>query len=232
MRISYDKAYNNKSLFGRVFPGKFHRSISNIPGATAAAHGVMPKLPGFILHALCVVRCTPCTMLSPKPGGRNKYGGFQLKRKPFTYNFPGNETTGQVIKVLDEKTRFMRDKVIMKELEKGDENKVNCIRGFYNAYKTYLIPGCSKEEFADMYAQTLTFGVFTAGLLYGEEFGREKTIRHITRNNPILYDIFDFVSRGPFSRDLQNCIDHITDLVWCCVIPQMVLGQTPEGGGE
>ena len=155
-----------------------------------------------------------------------------MKRQHFTYDFPGNGTTGHAIKVLAEKTRFMRDKVIMKELEKEDENEVNCIRGFYHAYKTYLIPGCSKEEFADMYAQTLTLGIFTAGLLYGEAFDREKIIRLITRNNPILYDIFDFVSRGPFSRELQNCIDHITDLLWCCVIPRMVLAQTPEGEGE
>ena len=130
----------------------------------------------------------------------------------------------EVIKVIDEKTRYMRDKIIMKELEKEDENQTNDIRRFYDAFKTYLIPSISKEEFADMYAQTIVFGIFTAAILYGETFDREKALRFIACNNPILRDVFDFVLKGSFSRELENCIDHIRDLVWCCVLPQMVLG--------
>ena len=34
--------------------------------------------------------------------------------------------------------------------------------GFYDAFKKYLIASLSEEDFADLYAQTITYGLFIA----------------------------------------------------------------------
>jgi len=112
-----------------------------------------------------------------------------LKGATFKNNFTGNRSVRRLVKELARQTRLLRDKVIMKALEKeekdetDDDNTVTHIRGFYIAYKMCVTRHISKEEFADTYAQTVTFGLFYATLLCREGLGfeRKKAIEIITR---------------------------------------------------
>jgi len=136
-----------------------------------------------------------------------------LKGSKFKNNFIGNHSVRRLVKELAQQTRYMKDKVIMKELEKGDNNTINDIRRFYSAYKIVVNRDISKEEFADMYARTVTFGLFYAALLCKEGFDRKKAIEIITRSSPVLHDVIEFVSRGPQAKQLEKNLDTIVDLL-------------------
>ena len=51
-----------------------------------------------------------------------------------------------------------------------EENK--SLNGFYKAFQQHLIAGLTKEEFADLYAQTVTYGLFAARTRADDTFTR------------------------------------------------------------
>jgi len=63
---------------------------------------------------------------------------------------------------LAKRTRFLKEEVIAEELKEEEKNGRGFIIGFYEAFKKYLINTLSKEEFADLYSQTITYGLFAA----------------------------------------------------------------------
>jgi len=127
------------------------------------------------------------------------------------------------------RTRFFRDHVVMEELNRKNEkdNDKNPIVGFYHAFKTYLIHGLSKEEFADLYSQTLTFGLFIAGVLRQEKLKRENAARMISPSGGILRDIFEFISMGKIPKQLECSLNDIVDLLNTINIPYIL--DNPEG---
>jgi hypothetical protein len=44
--------------------------------------------------------------------------------------------------------------------------------GFYKAFQKYLIPSLTPEQFADLYSQTITYGLFAARTRTEGEFSR------------------------------------------------------------
>jgi len=73
---------------------------------------------------------------------------------------------------LAKRTRFLKDQVIIEEL-KEEKSEHGDIIGFYNAFKQYLISGLTEEEFADLYSQTICYGLFAARTRAKEEFNRK-----------------------------------------------------------
>ncbi len=63
---------------------------------------------------------------------------------------------------LVKRTRFLKDEVIAHELKEEEKTGKGFIWGFYNAFKDYLISGLTEDEFADLYSQTITYGLFAA----------------------------------------------------------------------
>lgn len=67
-------------------------------------------------------------------------------------------TAEDLARGLARRTRFLRDEVIRPELSQGH----GPVYGFYQAFQKYLIAGLTEEPFADLYTQTITYGLFAA----------------------------------------------------------------------
>jgi predicted helicase len=116
-------------------------------------------------------------------------------------------------KELAKRTRFLRDQVIIEELkEPGDEN-TNYILGFYNAFKKHLIYDLTEEKFADLYSQTVTYGLFAARTRCRGEFHRKNAVDFIPQTIGILHDVFAFISLGRPSKHLECIIDDISEVL-------------------
>ncbi|MBW2605846.1 MAG: DNA methyltransferase, partial [Deltaproteobacteria bacterium] len=63
---------------------------------------------------------------------------------------------------LAKRTRFLKEEVIVEELAEEERTGNGFILGFYDAFSQFLISGLSKEDFADLYSQTITYGLFAA----------------------------------------------------------------------
>lgn len=81
------------------------------------------------------------------------------------------------------------------------------------AFRETLIPELPEDQFADMYAQTITYGLFTARCHAGEadEFSRRTALELIPYANPFLRQVFQFAA-GPNIAD-EPYAGYVDDII-------------------
>ncbi|MCP5048063.1 MAG: N-6 DNA methylase, partial [bacterium] len=143
---------------------------------------------------------------------------FSFNHLPGTHNLD-NGYMEWLAKELAGRTRLMRDEVVIPELEKEMEpgreadretDEVNHIHGLYQAFKTYLIHHLTPDLFADLYSQTLTFGLFTAFASRRSACGQKEATKFIPSSSGILRDIFRFIDMGDIPKQLDYFLEDIT----------------------
>lgn len=68
--------------------------------------------------------------------------------------------------------KFLKDQVVAEELKEAAKGH-GFILSFYEAFQQYLISGLTKEDFADLYSQTITYGLFAARTRAKNGFNRK-----------------------------------------------------------
>ena len=131
---------------------------------------------------------------------------------------------------LANRTKFLRDEVIAKELE--EEQKKGAIYGFYTAFKNYLVAGLSQKDFADIYSQTITYGLFAARTRAGKEFNRKLAYDLIPPTIGILRDVFHFISFGKPPLQMQVIIDDISEVLQAADLNKILDEYYRKGKGE
>jgi hypothetical protein len=137
---------------------------------------------------------------------------IRILEKFFAFSLPKVYTAKSLAIELAKRTRFLRDEVIVEELkeEKGDKGDIS---GFYNAFKKHLIGDLTKEEFADLYSQTITYGLFVARTTEEGDFNRKLAYDRIPTTLGLLKDIFKFISFGNLPVQMEWIIDDISDVL-------------------
>ena len=137
----------------------------------------------------------------------------RLLEKFFDFSLPKIFSAETLATELAKRTRFLRDAIITVELQ--NENKKNYIKGFYNAFRTYLIAGLKTSEFADLYSQTITYGMFAAKTRANPEkiFNRKNAVDNIPPTIGILRDVFEFISLGKLPQQMEVIIDDIAEVL-------------------
>lgn len=126
------------------------------------------------------------------------------------------ERTGQTItssrklaEMMAGKARILSD-VIEKSLNSDEENEENStLKDQLNAFKDILIHDITEKEFADVYAQTIAYGMFAARLhdTSLDSFTRQEAAELIPKSNPFLRKLFGYIA-GP---DIDDRIKWIVD---------------------
>jgi predicted helicase len=128
----------------------------------------------------------------------------------FAYFIPETRSPKALAIELARRTQLLPDSII-EELENDVTTEIDRI---YNAFKEYLISDLSPENFADIYAQTLTYGLFTARLNYKEnDFNRHVAGDYIPKSIKILRDTFDLISKDAIPESLESYIDDIATVL-------------------
>ncbi len=125
-----------------------------------------------------------------------------------SFSLPRSFTAESLAVELAKRTRFLRD-VVADELR--EEQGV--LRGFYQAFQTYLIANLTLEDFADLYAQTITYGLFAARTRAEDGFNRRLAFYNIPRTIGILRDVFQFISLGDLPKQLEWIVDDISGVL-------------------
>ncbi|MBB3290641.1 MULTISPECIES: type ISP restriction/modification enzyme [unclassified Rhizobium] len=83
----------------------------------------------------------------------------------------------------------------------------------YEAFKQVLLHQVTSEEFSDIYAETLAYGLFTARLHdhTPETFSREEAYKLIPRSNPFLRELFTYVGTKLDER-AEWIVDELCDV--------------------
>ncbi|MBM3189463.1 MAG: hypothetical protein FJZ90_12155 [Chloroflexi bacterium] len=131
---------------------------------------------------------------------------------------------------LAKRTRFLRD-VIEEELAR-EQGAPGLLSGFFEAFRTYLIGALTPQDFADLFAQTITYGLFAARTRAGDEFSRRTAFDNIPRTIGVLRDLFRFISLGDLPEGLAWCVDDIAEVLAVADAPGILARYYREGKGS
>ncbi|MDE0682412.1 MAG: N-6 DNA methylase, partial [Candidatus Poribacteria bacterium] len=94
-----------------------------------------------------------------------------------------------------------------------DENSE--IYGMFSAFKALLISTLTPADFADMYAQTLAYGLFAARctLPNATHFSRHTATDALPRSNPFLVQLFHHVASPTLETNVTYILDDIAALL-------------------
>ncbi|MCJ7553531.1 MAG: N-6 DNA methylase, partial [Ignavibacteriaceae bacterium] len=79
--------------------------------------------------------------------------------------------------------------------------------------KEFLIAGINESEFADLYSQTITYGLFAARLRAEKDFNRKLAYSYIPKSIGILIDVFKFISLEDLPQQMEIIIDDIAEVL-------------------
>ncbi|MEW6374700.1 MAG: type ISP restriction/modification enzyme [Thermodesulfobacteriota bacterium] len=154
-----------------------------------------------------------------------------LLEKFFQFSLPKKFTAESLAKELATRTRFLRDQVIKEELREASSPGAKKIHGFYEAFQKHLIFNLKPDEFADLYAQTITYGLFAARNRANGAFNRILAYDLIPKTIGILRDIFHFVSFDP-PEQLQATVDDIAEVLAVADVRNILHQYFKEGKGS
>ncbi|MGE0382202.1 MAG: type ISP restriction/modification enzyme [Hyphomicrobium sp.] len=82
------------------------------------------------------------------------------------------------------------------------------------AFRDQLIHDLSLEDFADIYAETIAYGMFAARLHDEtlEDFTREEALHLLPKSNPFLRNLFEFVAGPGLPEALRKTVDELAEV--------------------
>jgi len=95
------------------------------------------------------------------------------------------------------------------------ENENGSLHLQLKAFKETLITDLDEEQFADMYAQTIVYGLFAARTmcLNGKKFTRENAAYLIPKTNPFLRNLFNVIAGPNLNDEITWLIDDLSQLL-------------------
>ena len=138
---------------------------------------------------------------------------FNLLDQFFRFSLPRTYTAKSLAVELAKRTRFLKDQVITEELKEESEKGTGFILGFYEAFQRYLMGTLTRDDFADLYAQTITYGLFAARTRAEGDFNRRLAFDNIPRTIGILRDVFRFISLEDLPQQMEWIVDDIADVL-------------------
>jgi hypothetical protein len=146
------------------------------------------------------------------------------------FSLPKVFTAESLALELAKRTRFLRD-VVGQQLEQ-EKTTPGVLSGFFEAFQTYLIGTLTPEDFSDLFAQTITYGMFAARTRAGEGFSRRAAFDNIPHTIGVLRDLFRFLSLGDLPEQLAWCVDDIAEVLAVADAPGILDRYYHEGKGS
>lgn len=114
--------------------------------------------------------------------------------------------------IMGAKARRIRDNVRAYLL--GDPGAASDLLRIYELMRQTLVHDLSKDKFADMYAQTLVYGLFVAryGDASPETFNRAEARDLVPKSNPFLREFFDHIAGAGFESRLAKIVDELCEI--------------------
>ncbi len=145
-------------------------------------------------------------LLGRTPPVHDEEGFLELLRRFYDYSLPQKLKARPLAERLARLTRFLRDQVIATELAAGGATSLT---GFLDVFKKTLIADLSPDQFADLFAQTLTYGMFAARIRAEGEFNRKLAYDYIPRTLGVLREVFRYISLVDLPKHLEVTLDEI-----------------------
>ena len=109
--------------------------------------------------------------------------------------------------------------------DKAHTTASTALQGQYQTFKKILIHDLSHAAFADIYAQTLAYGMFAARLHDNDldTFSRHKAAQLIPQSNPFLRKLFQHVAGYDIDPRIRPTVDNLADVFRATNVESLLL---------
>lgn len=138
---------------------------------------------------------------------------------------------GQTIKSAQKLATLMAGKARLLEntlfnaVTSDEDNDSNTdLREQYETFKSVLIHDLTPSDFADIYAQTLAYGMFAARLHDDtlDTFSRQEAAERIPKTNPFLRRLFDYVAGANIDERIKPTVDNLAEVFRATDVAEML----------
>ncbi len=138
---------------------------------------------------------------------------FILHIKDFcTYAGITIKSSEGLAKMMAKKARMMEEVIYKAVMDENEDD--NSLRDQLKAFRQILIHDLGEKTFADIYAQTIAYGMFAARLHDKtlETFSRQEARELIPKTNPFLRNLFDYISGAQLDDRVVWIVDDLADI--------------------
>ena len=95
-----------------------------------------------------------------------------------------------------------------------DDDKGGSLRGQLESFRKVLLHDLTEDQFADMYAQTICYGLFTARCNFtGKKFTRDVAVRSLPKTNPFLRGLFNYIAGADLDDRIAWAVDNLAEFL-------------------
>ena len=134
------------------------------------------------------------------------------------------KSSKKLAQMMAAKARLLSD-VIEKALTR-DENKQedSTLKDQMLAFKEILIHDITPKGFADVYAQTIAYGMFAARLhdTTIDSFSRQEAAELIPKSNPFLRKLFSYIAGPDIDDRIRWIVDNLAEVFLACNVEELL----------
>ena len=107
-----------------------------------------------------------------------------------------------------------------------DDEQITELAAQYEAFKENLIHDITKDDFADIYAETIAYGMFAARLhdTTLDTFTRQEALELLPKSNPFLRSLFSYVAGYDLDDRIAWIIDDLARVFRACDVASLMEG--------
>lgn len=117
-------------------------------------------------------------------------------------------------------------KDVLRQTLEADSEQKTPLAGQYQAFSEHLIRGITTEEFADLYAETIAYGMFAARLhdTTVDTFSRQEALELLPKSNPFLRSLFGYIAGPDLDERIRWIIDDLADVFHATNVHKLMQG--------
>lgn len=160
--------------------------------------------------------------VQPNPG---HFGTLENLLRDFIAQRPQTITSPRVLaEMMAGKAGLIKD--ILRNALTADKDSKTELAGQYTAFREHLIHGIEPEEFADIYAETIAYGMFAARLHDKtlETFSRHEALELLPKSNPFLRSLFGYIAGPDLDERIKWIIDDLANVFQAADVKKLMEG--------
>jgi hypothetical protein len=149
--------------------------------------------------------------LQPRP---DRFAELERQLKLFTEQKPISiRSAAKLAQMMAAKAAIIKDEIGIALGE--DPSLTSALGGQFRSFKANLLPHLTLGEFADIYAETITYGMFAARFHDDDlsTFSRQEALEKLPASNPFLKGLFRYIAGTELPRRLEYIVDDLVQVM-------------------
>lgn len=145
--------------------------------------------------------------IQPNP---DKFEELRRQLKLFAEQKPiAIRSAAKLAEMMAAKAAIIKDEIVIALADEAEARKG--LEGQFKSFKTNLLPNLTPDEFADIYAETITYGMFAARFHDTDlsTFSRQEAMDDLPASNPFLKGLFEYIAGPALPKRLTYIVDDL-----------------------